>query len=220
MPLPEAVGLNVRARCPDCGGAVVTFDFREPVREFGFVLVEGGHTFQGKPYSRIHYRLLRCAGCGRAGVAKFHDGGAPNDVALEDFYPHAIQAVSLPKGVPEGIVKEYREAELCTSVKAWRAASALVRSTLEKTLKANGYTNGSLQARIDQAADDGVITAARKQRAHDDIRVLGNEVVHDDWREVTSAETETALHYAQRVLEDLYDDRATVEAVLKAKGRI
>jgi hypothetical protein len=126
----------------------------------------------------------------------------------------------LPAAVPEGVVKEYREAELCASVEAWRAASALLRSTLEKALKANGYTSGSLRDKIDKASDDGVITSARRQKAHDDIRVLGNEVVHDDWRPVDEAEVEAALHYAQRILEDLYDDRAAVEAVLKSKNRL
>lgn len=74
---------------------------------------------------------------------------------------------------------------------------------------------GSLQAKIDEAAKDGVITAARSQKEHEDIHVLGNEVVHDDWRSIDEAEVESALHYAQRVLEVLYADRDTV-----AKGRL
>ena len=56
----------------------------------------------------------------------------------------ALGRANLPSGVPEGVHKEYREAELCASVEAWRAASALLRSTLEKTLKGSGYTTGSL----------------------------------------------------------------------------
>ncbi len=54
-----------------------------------------------------------------------------------------------------------REAERCAAVGAWRAASAMLRSALEKTLKANGYTNGNLAQKIDAAAVDGVIPAAR-----------------------------------------------------------
>ena len=126
----------------------------------------------------------------------------------------------MPTAVPEGVRKEFREAELCASVEAWRGASALLRSVIEKALNSNGYTKGTLQQKIDAAAADGVITAARKQKAHDDIRVLGNEVVHDEWREVNEDEVTSALHYAQRVLEDLYDDRPSVEAVLKSKGRL
>lgn len=216
---PTAVGLAVKARCLDCGGAVSLFDFRDPGREFGYILNEGPHNYNGRLFSRVHWRLLRCSGCGRGALAKFHDAGDPPAV-LESFSPRAIASAPLPAGVPDGIAKEYREAEVCASVEAWRAASALLRSTLEKTLKANGYTKGTLEAKIDDAAADGVITAARRQKAHEDIRVLGNEVVHDEWRAVDEAEVQSALHYAQRVLEDFYDDRTAVEEVLRPKGRI
>ena len=65
-----------------------------------------------------------------------------------------------------------------------------------------------------------MITAARSKRAHDEIRVLGNDILHDDWREVTEDEFELAHHYAQRIFEDLYDDRPSVQALLIGKGRL
>jgi len=217
--VPTANGYSVRAPCPDCGGALSNWDYSDARGEFGFVLVQAPHTFANSPYARVHYRMLRCAGCGRAGLAKFHDnGGLP--ASLEWFFPRSLQTAALPTGVPESIVREYREAELCASADAWRGASALLRSVLEKTLKANGYVAGSLENKIDEAAADGVITKARSQKAHEDIRVLGNEVVHDEWRLVEQGEVVSALHYAQRVLEDLYDDRSTVEGMLRGKGRI
>ena len=105
-------------------------------------------------------------------------------------------------------------------VRRVQAASALFRSALEKTLKANGYTDrGNVQDRIDHACGDGVITAARKERATK-IRVLGNDVLHDEWREVTAEEATLAHHYVQRVLEDFYDDRETTERVLRKAKRI
>jgi len=220
MEKPEAVNhYSVKARCPDCG-AVSVFDHRTSSGELGHLLDDRAHKFEGITYTRVHWRLLRCSSCSRAGLAKFHDSGNGPSARLESFYPHALSVAPLPDGVPDGVVKEYREAELCASVEAWRASSALVRSVLEKTLKANGYTKGSLQQKIDDAATDGVITSARRQRAHDEVRVLGNEVVHDEWKPVTPEEVAAALHYAQRVLEDLYDDRAEVEKVLKAKNRL
>ena len=96
----------------------------------------------------------------------------------------------------------------------------MLRSTLEKTLLANGYEKGNLYKKIETAAADGTITAARSKRAHENIRVLGNDVLHDEWREVTEEEFDEAHHYAQRILEDFYDDRPTVEALLKEKGRM
>jgi hypothetical protein len=217
---PTRIGeYNVSAACPDCEGAIAIFDFRDANKEFGCVLQNESHIFQKKDFGRIHWKLLRCSCCGRAGLAKFHDNG-PGGIALESFHPRFLTRTKLPAGIPEGVENEYREAEVCASVEAFRAASALFRSALEKILTANGYEKGNLQGRIDQAADDGVITAARKQKAHEDVRVLGNEVVHQDWRLVDEAEVEAAMHYVQRILEDFYDDRDSVVGILIGKNRI
>lgn len=216
---PIATGYSVKAICPQCR-AITLFDVRDQSREFGHTSIDWNHKFSGKFFLRLHWRLLRCSGCGQGGLAKFHDSGNSNDATLESFHPRALNSANLPSGVPAGIANEYREAELCASVEAWRGASALLRSTLEKTLKENGYIKGSLYNKIDEAAADGVITAARQRKAHDDIRTLGNDVVHEDWREVDEDEVMSALHYAQRIIEDLYDDRPSVEALLRSKGRI
>jgi len=154
------------------------------------------------------------------------DTGNNQTAVLEEFFPISFDAAPLPKGVPPELESEFREAEHCAAYGSNRAASALFRSVLEKALKANGYVKGNdktltdLQKRIDAAAADGVITDARRKRAHDEIRSLGNDVLHDDWRPVDDAEVEEAHRYMQRILEDLYDDRTTVEAILKAKGKL
>jgi hypothetical protein len=96
----------------------------------------------------------------------------------------------------------------------------MLRSTLEKLLKVNGYNKGSLASKIDEAAADGVITESRKKKAHEDVRVLGNDILHDEWRAVTADEFSLAHHYVQRVIEDFYDDRSSVEAILISKNRI
>jgi hypothetical protein len=61
--------------------------------------------------------------------------------------------------------------------------------------------NGSLAKRIDEAAEDGILTEARRKRAHEDIRVLGNDVLHEEWREITEEEVDLAHHYVQRILD-------------------
>lgn len=217
---PHYVNGNMRAACPDCNGAVATFEHRSATAEYGAVIRDWNHQFEGGNYTRALYILLRCAGCGRGGLATIHDDGRGRQAYDERFYPPGLDLGPLPAGVPNGIVAEYREAELCASAAAYRAASALLRSVLEKTLRANGYVNGSLAARIDEAAGHNVITAARRQRAHDDIRVLGNDVLHDDWRAVTEKEYADAHHYVQRIAEDFYDQRPQVEAILRAVGKI
>jgi len=218
--LPEYENGNVKARCPDCGGAITTFEHKSASSTHGTVIQNYPHIFDRSQYTRTLYLLLRCASCGRGGIAKIHDNGTVLNGTLEAFYPTSIDSAKLPEGAPAGVSSEFREAELCASVGAWRAASGLLRSTLEKLLRANGYSKGSLADRINLAASDGVITEARKRRAHDEIRVLGNDVLHDDWRQVTQEEVTLAHHYVQRVTEDFYDDRTSVEAVLVAKGRL
>ncbi len=128
--------------------------------------------------------------------------------------------LKIPEEVPEKILKEFREAELCAAYGANRAASALFRSTLEKTLKENGYTQGVLKSKINEAADDGIMTDARRKKAQKDIRVLGNDILHEEWRKIDEDEVEASHHYTQRILEDFYDDRESVEKILIEKSRM
>ncbi|MEQ9617834.1 MAG: hypothetical protein RIG61_01510 [Deltaproteobacteria bacterium] len=133
---------SVRANCPDCGGAILLFDHRKSGGgEYGSIIAyQGIHQYQDETFNRVVYTLVRCSGCGRGGIAKFHDNGnGPG--TLETFYPRAVPHASLPTNIPDKIMNEFREAELCYSFEAWRAASALLRSTLEKTLKEKAHSD-------------------------------------------------------------------------------
>lgn len=214
---PKFRGKNIAALCPQCA-AVVSFDavnaFAQEHPQARQRANEAGRAYLG-------WVTYKCAGCGRGGQGEVAYSHSPeHDGILLGFTPRAVDPSPLPASVPEGVVAEFREAEKCIASETWRAASALFRSALEKALRVNGYTKGSLADRIDAAAADTVITAARSRRAHEDVRVLGNEVVHDEWRAVTEEEVELAHHYVHRVIEDFYDDRAEVEKVLKEKGRL
>lgn len=210
---------SVSAHCPTCK-VLTSFDQKQ------IVIVNRPYTYKGARYLRVLHILSQCARCERGALAVVPDNGSRQTAVLEAFFPVSPTASPLPSAVPADIQDEFREAELCAAFKANRAATALFRSVLEKVLKANGYTKGNdpslrdLQKRIDAAAADGVITDARRKRAHEDIRSLGNDVLHEDWREITEDELNASHRYTQRILEDLYDDRATVEAILRAKNRL
>jgi hypothetical protein len=210
---------SVSARCSYCQ-AVTRFE------ALSTLVVDDEIYHKGRTYKRAVYVFCKCDGCARGGFAVVPDDGSVTTGVVANFFPLSIDAAPIPNNVPSDIQKEFREAELCASFGANRGASALFRSALEKTLKANGSTREKdstltdLKKRIDAAAKDGVITAARQRKAHDDIRALGNDVLHEEWREVTDDEVEAAHHYTQRILEDLYDDRTTVESILIAKGRL
>jgi hypothetical protein len=138
------------------------------------------------------------------------------------FFPESGSRLPLPNAVPSGIQNEFREGESCLGHECLRAAAGMFRSVLDKTMRANGYkpSKENLFDQIEAAAADGVITEARKIRAHNEIRVLGNDVLHDDWQEIPKEDVEASRHYCQRVLEDLYDDRASVLALIRKAKRI
>ena len=221
---------QILARCVGCEGGSSRFEYKWTGEEIGVVVSKGIkppiHPWYNKQ-TDYQYRLFRCVGCGMGALAVIvmeeEDASYPERVKeLVHFYPEAKERLSLPDDVPDGIRNEFREAERCLENECYRAAAALFRSVLDKTLKANGYKSGrnvNLQAQIDEAAKDGVITEARKKRAHEDIRVFGNDILHDDWRELSEEDVEPAHRYTQRVLEDLYDDRASVLKQLKEADR-
>jgi hypothetical protein len=210
---------SVSAFCPTCE-VLTSFSPKDTF------VVNRTYPFQGINFPRVLYVFGVCTRCGQGGLSTVPDGGSIQTARLESFFPVSVEHAPLPSRVPVDIVAEFREAERCLAFGAPRAGSALFRSVLEKVLRANGYTRSSdaslrdLQKRIDAAATDGVITDARRKKAHEEVRCLGNDVLHDDWRVVTDDEVKDARRYTQRVLEDLYDDRPTVEAILVAKQRI
>lgn len=111
------------------------------------------------------------------------------------------QRLDIPTDTPRGIVNEFREAEECFGNNCYRAAAGLFRSVLDKTMRANGYKTNqrkNLYQQIEAAAEDGVITQARKRRAHDEIRVLGNDVLRR--MKVREEDVAACRHYCQRIL--------------------
>ena len=212
---------SVRANCPECKGAMTTYE----AVSVPTVPQRIRPTINGRNHTLVGYHLLKCAGCGRGGLSSVAIDdvtgarGPVKQFTLLEFLPRSIDNLSLPNDLPPDLASEFREGELVAAVGAWRAASAMMRSTLEKALKHSGYTKDSLKNIIDKAAADGAITAARSARAHEDIRVLGNDVLHDDWKAISEDDFELSHRYTHRILEDLYDDRPSVLKLLASKGR-
>src|ERR1041385_2124162 len=91
---------NVRTRCPDCGGALSSYEHRHAQGEFGSVIRNERHVFKDSQYMRLLYVLMRGGGCGRGGLAVIHDNGAVRDGLLETFLPNCVEVAPLPQGVP------------------------------------------------------------------------------------------------------------------------
>jgi len=216
---------TIVARCPSCNGAKSSFEWVYKGNELGSVTDTVEDQYWHNCY--ISYRLFRCAGCGVGGIGAVKYGGDSHYPGsynrLVWFFPESKERLSLPANTPKGIATEFREAEKCYENDCFRAAAGLFRSVLDKTMRANGYKTNqekNLVQQIDAAADDGVITQSRKKRAHEEIRVLGNDVLHDEWHEIKEEDVEAARHYSQRILEDFYDDRDSVLKLLREATRV
>jgi hypothetical protein len=219
---------NIIASCHGCKGSTSTFEYMYNGSEIGFVTNKTEDTYgRGFQDTDLQYRLFRCAGCGTGGlgcIQMIREGASyPNEIRhLIWFMPESNQRLSLPKDTQKGISNEFREGEKCIEKGCLRAAAGMFRSVLDKTLRANGYKKSkvNLAQQIDEAAKDGVITESRRRRAHDEIRVLGNDVLHDEWHPIPAEDVEAARHYCQRILEDFYDDRNSVLKLLREAGRV
>ena len=218
--MPQYFSNHIRANCPNCEGALSNFHIVGGTgTHLPAIKKDGEHNFNGQKYNSIVYQLVQCAGCGRGGFCKVHINKSGQGI-VEEFFPLTTEISKLPESTPPDIVAEFRESETCASISAWRASSAMLRSTLEKVLKKNGYDDGGLERKINKAAEDGIITASRQKKAHEDIRVLGNDIMHDEWKNVTEEDYMSSHHYVQRIIEDFYDDRPSVEKILKDKKRL
>ncbi len=217
---PQLIANGVRARCPDCNGAITTFEFAGANGGNGSLIQEAQHNYDSQQFTRTLYYLGKCAGCGRGGLAKIHDYGRIQDGALEWFFPMSIESLEVPAKTYKPVRREFKEAELCASVGARRAGAAMLRSTLEKVLRDHGYTERHLTVNIKNAGEDGVITLVLKRQISEVVKVLGDEVLHKSWREVTEDEFALAHEYTQNILKNFYDYPDTVAEILKEKGRI
>ncbi len=142
---PELVRGNVRAYCPICR-VPTTFEFQKPggTGEFGSIVENRSHYFGGINFNKVVHQTLRCCVCRRPAVATVHcgDNYVSNTSKLGNFWPSSRPNEPIPENTPDYISRELREAESCIEAKAYRAAAAMLRSTAEKTLVANGAYSG------------------------------------------------------------------------------
>lgn len=121
--------------------------------------------------SRRFWRVYRCARCGGV-VTAASSAGWGNPVT--ECYPSATEVDS---SIPEK-ARAYLQQAL-NSLHAPAGAVMLAASAVDAMLKAKGYKDGSLYARIDKAASDHLITKEMAQWAHE-VRLDANEQRHSD----------------------------------------
>jgi len=90
----------------------------------------------------------------------------------------------------------------------------MARAVIEATAKDKGITNGDVQAKINQLAADGHISAAMKEAAHE-IRFAGNEAAHGDLvgEPIGIDEAAEVVELMDAILERVYQEPAKVARV-------
>jgi hypothetical protein len=151
--------------CPHCGRAQPT-------------LVLLNNFFETKDHSNSHGRwwgVYCCKSCGgvvTAGTLRVN--ADPGIVPINEIYPD-IKIIS--ESIPEKPREFLRQAQ--NSLHAPSGAIMLCASAVDAMLKDKGYTKGSLNDRIEQAAKDHLITDGMAQWAHQ-VRLDANDERHAD----------------------------------------
>lgn len=168
----------------------------------------------------IYWAAYECSSCNKITMAEGHQApltdygdlkwGTIGEVILR-LYPSPKQVDS---NLPED-AQRYLKQAMETSF-APDASIIMAASSVDAMLKARGYTKGSLNARIDKAVSDHVLTDGMGKWAHR-IRLDANAVRHAD-EEVkppTEEDAKQVVEFASALGDFLYVFTARVEEGLK-----
>jgi hypothetical protein len=182
------------ARCPHCNIAKPRL-----ARQWGPAPL---HDHTGS--NRRFWSTYSCDSCGSAVLVC---SPADQTADITGFWPASS---TVAEAVPPR-AKEFL-AQAMSSLHAPAGAVMLTASAVDAMLKDKGYKDGSLNARIDLAAKDHLITAEMAAWAHE-VRLEANDQRHADESASlpSAADAEKALEFASALAQFLYVLPARVE---------
>jgi hypothetical protein len=120
----------------------------------------------------------------------------------QKVYPHPLPEPIDPR-VPALIRNDLKEARMCFSVEAYRAAAILSRRAIEATCLDKGVANGTLGSMIFSLRDSGVITKDIADWANA-IRWVGNNAAHCGDSLISKQEADDILNLTEQLLNVVY----------------
>lgn len=146
-------------RCPHCGvdSPALMHNHNFPTQDFS------------KTRNR-HWAIYTCRRCGGVVTAS----GNQMNLEVLEIFPAASE---IDESIPER-PREYLKQSI-NSMNAPAGAIMLSASSVDSMLKEKGYQDGSLYNRIDQAAEDHLITEDMAKWAHE-VRLDANDQRHAD----------------------------------------
>ena len=141
--------------------------------------------------------VYACSSCGKLVVAT-GDGGPGKQVT--EVYP-------VPKSVAEEIPDKPKEflRQAYRSLSAPAGAVVLCASSIDAMLKERGYAKGSLNARISEAVDAGLLNTEMGEWAHH-VRLEANDQRHADKNAgfPTQEQAEQSIEFTEALAEILF----------------
>ena len=122
--------------------------------------------------------------------------------------------------VPEQLAAAASEAHVCLNGGSPRGAVALARSVVESVAKQKGIASGNLKSKIDGLYQQGHISEAMCEAAHE-IRFAGNEAAHGDLvaEQASIADAEEIVGLMDSMLERIYQEPAKVARIREKRER-
>ncbi|MEV5190375.1 DUF4145 domain-containing protein [Streptomyces werraensis] len=193
MARQDRVGEDILVNCPNCAGPTIARVEAAMVHE----------TFREPP---ALYELSRCTKCGDPMLALEEDIGSGWDGEPLVVWPTKREQRALSLKIPHQLRQAHEEARKCFSVKAYTAAVAMVRRTLEGVCKDQNVQQGGrtkLFQMLEALKSAGKIDGRLFEWAQA-LRVLGNEGAHFTGVEVTREDASDSIDLAEALLDYLY----------------
>lgn len=159
--------------------------------------------------------LYKCPSCNAPAIRHY----AEERTELEEtpiwgyWYPKPESRKEYGSEIPERVAEVAKEAHLCHSVGAYRAAVVLCRTALEAAVKDQDATGKTLSAKIEMLTKQGLVHP-KVLKGMDALRNAGNIAVHDETK-LADPQTESLSRLFLKVLDIVLDGLYTKPQVIE-----
>jgi hypothetical protein len=163
----------------------------------------------GDSIGDTNYAILDCHACGGRFMAKMHRYQDDNWVPV---YP--IPQSKVADEIPEPVKDEFKEANLCFAVGAYRASVATCEIALEALWRLQKCKG------LNDLKDRGIISESLFNRATE-VRLWANIAKHETLPDAINPEdAEEILRYLGAILESIYVEQARLDALKQKREAI
>jgi hypothetical protein len=213
-----AGAFSFSGECPHCGDRSV------------FLSVAGfAEAVSGGKY--LHAAVMRCQGCQKFILGVAESIGGQNTTYVE-HYPLGKPDDSVDENVPTPIAEDFSEALRCLWVRSHKAAVAMCRRSVEAACKDLGAKGKDLYSKIEDLAEQDVITDPMRRMAHQ-VRLTANRKLHekpkleketeskedaDDLDNMAERDAQRMITFTKEFFHHVYAIRALLEFYEKPEG--